>query len=263
MAFDFFSKNYEIMPVEQANILLSDVAYSYGYGVYETIRVTAGEAKFLRDHLDRLFGSAEIIGLEHNFGKSQISETINTLISKNRVDACNLKVLLIGGRASADANLYVICLNPLFPDRKLYKKGVHCTTYEYERLFPHAKTLNMLPSYLAYRDAQKAEAYDALLIDRAGNIIEGTRTNFFAIQDRTIYSPPEDRILLGVTRAKMLEAAQKAGFSLEYRDLQFSQIAQYDNVFLTSTSSKVMPIKSINQTEWQLKNPLLELTSLL
>lgn len=250
MAFDFFSKNYEILPSSEALVPLSDVAYSYGYGVYETIRVSHGEAKFLSDHLDRLMNSAKIIGLEHKFAAEDISKAVAELISKNKVDSCNLKILLIGGRTLEDSNLYIICLNPLFPDRKLDKEGAHCITYKYEREFPHAKTLNMLPSYLAYRDASSSGAYDALLVDRVGNIIEGTRTNFFAISDKTIYSPPEDRILLGVTRAKILEAAKKHGFELMPKDLPLDGIEEYENVFITSTSSKVMPVKSINQKEW-------------
>lgn len=51
----------------------------------------------------------------------------------------NIKVLLIGGKTAADAELYILCLAPYFVERKLYKTGCHCTTYEYERMYPTPK----------------------------------------------------------------------------------------------------------------------------
>lgn len=254
MAYPYFVHNGTILPAEEATIPLSNVAYSYGYGVYESIRVSKSTAYFLDEHMERLQESAKIIGLEHNFTSEEISKSIDQIILKNKVDACNIKILLIGGRTHEDANLYIICLNPLFADRKLYKSGVHTITYEYERDFPHAKSLNMLPSYLAYRDASKAGAYDALLINRQGNIIEGTRTNFFVLKNKTIYSAPASEILLGVTRSKVLETARKQGYKIEETDLKLSNIQTYDQVFLTSTSSKIMPVHSINDKKWEAPN---------
>lgn len=247
MPFSYFSRNGEIKPVAEAQVPLSNVEYSYGFGVYETIRVTKGRAHFLNDHCQRLMGSARIIDLEHPFESDFIYKTVGELLGKNQAETCNVKILLIGGHDKQSADLYIICLNPFFPDRKLYKTGAHAITYKYERMYPHAKTLNMLPSYLAYREAKRAGAYDALLINNAGNITEGTRTNFFAIKDRVIYSPPADEILLGVTRDHVLNVARDSGFEIVEQDIPLANINQYDGAFITSTSSKIMPIKSIDE----------------
>lgn len=254
MNYPFFSRNGEILPAGLAAVGLDNVAYSYGYGVYETIRVSKSKANFLDQHAERLMESARIIGLEHGFTNDQVANFVEDLVAKNKIEACNIKVLLVGGRTARDATLYVICLNPLFPDRKLYRTGVHTICYNYEREFPHAKSLNMLSSYLAYRDASKAGAYDALLISKKGNILEGTRTNFFALKDKTIYSPPSDQILLGVTRDNVLKVATKAGFTVVEQDLPLKEIQTYDSIFLTSTSTKIMPIKTIDKMSWELPN---------
>ena len=242
MDFKYFSKNGEILSIGEASISLSNIEYQYGFGVYETIRVHEGIPYFLKDHLDRLMESAHIIGLEHPF-ESPIYGTVQELVRKTGVGTYNLKILLIGGR---DPSLFIIPLNPLFPDKKLYSEGASFVTHEYERPFPHAKCLNMLQSYLAYRKAKEVGAYDALLINKKGCITEGTRTNFFCIKEKTLYSPPESQLLLGVTRKAVLKVANDNGFVLQETDIRPNDLKEYDGAFITSTSSKIIPVRSID-----------------
>ena len=245
MNLNYFSRNGTVRPIEEGTVPLSNIEYQYGFGVYETIRVANGIVYFLEDHLERLMESAKIIGLEHAFTPSFVSQSIAQLIEKNSAQTCNVKILLIGGRSAEDATLDILCLNPLFPDKKLYRDGVACITYGYERAFPHAKTLNMLQSYLAYRKAREAGAYDALLIDREGRITEGTRTNFFCIKGKALFTPNEKDILLGVTRKMVLKVAAENGFEIEQKDVRLADLKEYDGAFITSTSSKILPIRSV------------------
>lgn len=248
MRYKYFSRNGEILPVEQAVTPLDDIAYAYGYGVYETIRVVKDVPGFLREHCERLLGSAQAISLLHQFSIEAITTAVMGLVEKTAGDTYNLKVQLIGGKTAEDATLYIQCLNPHFPDRKLYREGVTCITIEYERPFPHAKTLNMLPSYLAYRDAKAASAYEALFVNRHGCIVEGTRTNFFCMKGKTITTPPEEDILLGVTRKTVLEVAKVEGYDVLEQDIPLANIDEYDAAFITSTSTKIMPIRAIGDT---------------
>ncbi len=251
MIFSYFSQNGEVLPVEQAVVSLASIEYSYGFGVYETIRVSGGKVRFLEEHCMRLQTSASTIGLEHSYKPSEIGQHITELVKANEVETCNVKVLLIGGKTAEDVDLYIICLAPYFVDRKLYKTGCHCTTYGYERMYPHAKTLNMLPSYIAYREAQKAGAHDALLINHRGEITEGTRSNFFTLKGKTIFSPPESDILLGVTRDHVLKLAKEQRFAVLEQPIPLSSLADYDAAFLTSTSAKILPIHSVNTHSYE------------
>lgn len=246
MEFKYFSRNGELLPIADAQVSLSNIEYSYGFGVYESVRVSNGVKYFIEDHIGRLMESARIIGLTHTFTTESVSDAITELLAKNEVETCNVKILLIGGRTPEDASLNILCLNPLFPDKKLYRDGVETVTYEYERAFPHAKTLNMLQSYLAYRKAKEAGAYDALLIDRKGRIVEGTRTNFFCIKGKTLYSPNEEDILPGITRKAVLKVAAQQGYEIVQKDIRPADLGEYDGAFLTSTSSKILPIKTID-----------------
>lgn len=240
-------------------IPLDNVEYSYGFGVYESIRVSKQKILFADEHCDRLMESARVTELEHNFTSKQVRLNIEELVSKNQVDSCNIKVLLIGAADINAAKLYAICLNPLYPDRKLYKKGAKCITQNYERPFPHAKTLNMLQSYLAYREAKKAGAYDALAVNQNGEITEGTRTNFFAIKDKLITSPPQSDILLGVTRDHVISVAKQSGFEIVEAKIKLENLDLYDGFFLTSTSSKVMPLRQIDDQMFEIPDSLREL----
>jgi branched-subunit amino acid aminotransferase/4-amino-4-deoxychorismate lyase len=240
MDFKFFSKNGKILPIEQAVVPLSNIEYAYGFGVYDNLRVINGLAYFLEDHIDRLINSAKIIGISHSFDAAFIKNSILDLVKKTKSKTYNFKILLVGD------SLYIFCLNPLFPDKKLYQEGAKFITYHYERLFPNAKTLNMLQSYLAFKKAKESGCYDSLLINQKEYITEGTRTNFFYIKDKMIYSPLEKDILPGVMRKAMLKVAAKNNYQIIEKNIKLEDIKSYDGAFVTSTSSKIIPIRSID-----------------
>lgn len=206
----------------------------------------------MTEHADRLLESAKILGIEHSLTGESIKHDTEELILKNEADSCNIKILLIGGKDADSANIYILCLNPLFPDRKLYKQGAKTITAHFERPFPNAKNLNMLQSYLAYRQAKQSGAYDALIVNRKGCITEGTRTNFFAVKDQQIYSPPADEILLGVTRQHVLEVAKNNEFVVTEQSIKQDELGDYDGFFITSTSSKIMPVSQIDDKKYEI-----------
>lgn len=239
-----------MLAAEAAAVPLSSIEYAYGFGVYEHLRVKGGIVYFLDAHVERLLASAEMIRLSHEFSGRLIGEWAGNLADAVEEPAFNIKMLLIGAPRPQDAALYMLPLRPFFPDDALYKKGASCVLYEHERPFPRAKTLSMLGSYLAYREARERDAYEALLVDRAGFIREGTRTNFFCLRGNAIVSPPRDRILHGVTRRAVLAVAKAEGYGYREADIRPEDLPRYDAAFLTSTSSKIMPIRSAGEHEF-------------
>ncbi len=238
---------------------LSNIEYAYGFGVYETIRVVKGKPLFIAQHLERLEASAKAIGLTHGFTQTQWNTWTRELIAQTKADALNLKMLLIGAREASGAQLLIIPLAPLFPDKRLFVRGATVISIEHERFMPQAKTLNMLPSYISYSKAKAAGCYDAVYINRSGCITEGTRTNFFAIRGRTLISPSKSEILEGVTLLNVISVAEKNGYDISYEDIPLSRIKDFDGAFLTSTSSKIMPLSKIDETEMKIPDALHEL----
>ncbi len=256
---EFVSKNGDILPLDRAQVSLSNIEYAYGFGVYENIRVVHGASVFLEEHLQRLLHSAETIGLLHTLTIEKMSEWIDALLRTIHAESCNLKLLLVGGKSAEGALLWILPLSPLFPDKKLFRDGIAVISVKHERFLPHAKTLNMLPSYLFYRKAKEVKCYDALLVDRNECITEGTRTNILAIKDRTIISPPNKDILEGVMRANVLAVAKKNGYAFREEAIPLKNIDAFDGFFLTSTSSKILPINKIDDTIIRIPTALREL----
>jgi branched-subunit amino acid aminotransferase/4-amino-4-deoxychorismate lyase len=262
MNFKYFSKNGEVLPIVEAAIPLDNIAYAYGYGVYETIRVYKGVPYFLEHHIDRLLHSAQIIDLAHQFIKSGMVNAVNSLLAFTDAETYNLKLLLIGGDKITDSTLYIIPLSPFFPDRGAYKDGVSLITVMHERLFPAAKTLNMLGSYLAYKKAKAAGCYDALLLNNRKEITEGTKTSFMCVKDMTLYSPQQNEILEGITKKAVSRVAAKNGFKLDERKITLADLRKYDGCFLTSTSSHIIPITKINDLKCAIPENLFKLMKL-
>lgn len=250
MTFQYFSKNGILLPLSEATIPLENIAYQYGFGVYETIKVRNKILYFAKQHIKRLLQSAKIIDLKHTFTPLKINLYLQEVVQKNSAENCNMKILLIGGKETEDALLFILPLAPLFADKKLYSHGTTVETVQYERFLPNAKTLNMLRSYLCYTKASSQGHYDMLFLDNKGNILEGSRTNFFVIKGTTLTTPPKEKILEGVTRQTVITAAKKSGFVVREKNIPFSLLENFDGAFLTCTSAKIIPLVQIDNVKF-------------
>lgn len=238
--------NGKFIRAEEAKISIGNIEFSYGFGVYENLKVRGGKIYFADEHVERLFNSAQVIGLQHNF-KEEIIKWLVSLVVKNKVEAANIKILLIGGEKP---DLYILTLSPKFLDKKYYRHGVKVITYQYERFLPQAKTLNMLPSYLIYKKAVESGAHDALLVDKQGYITEGTRSNFFVLKKKTIYTAPAEKVLAGVTRKTVIDCVRQNGYEVVEKNIKLSEVLKYSGAFLTHTSGKIVPIRNIDGREF-------------
>ncbi len=254
--FAYASKNGQLIPPNEATVSVFNVELSYGFGVYETIRVTKGTPFFLEQHVQRLAHSADIIGLKHPFAAGQWGEWIRQLVEALPPDTYNLKVLLIGAARKEDVQCFILPVNAVFTERAMQRDGVAVRTVRFERLLPQAKTLNMLQSYLAYRDAAAADCYDALLVDYAGMVREGTRTNLYMVRDGTIVTAPDEYVLSGVMQQVVFRIAADKGIPVERRLFSLQELQQADGAFLSSTSSKALPIRTIDGASFGQIHPL-------
>lgn len=263
MNFSYFSKNGEILSIEQAVYPLTSIEFTYGFGVYETIKVRNTFHYFLDQHVNRLFDSADIINLQHQFTEEEIKKYILNFIQSIKEHSYNLKLLLIGTAEEGKADFMILPSTPSYPKRQWYRDGVKVISAQYERWKPQAKTLNMLTSYYLYKEASKQGAYDALLYDKGANILEGTRTNVYVIKDYQIFSPPKNQVLEGVTMMTLEKVIKNSPFTISYQNIPFPAIFDYDGMFLTSTSTKIIPIKKIDGREYEtIVQPLKELIQL-
>ncbi|PLX28189.1 hypothetical protein C0581_03235 [Candidatus Parcubacteria bacterium] len=236
--------NGKLIKTKKAVLPIDHIEFAYGFGCYENLRMRKHVVYHLDEHIDRLFDSAKMIDLKHNLDTTDIKKSVGKLIEKNKIENGNIKMILIGGKKPI---CYIFMLPPKYVEKKEYRQGVKVVTYDYERFMPQAKILNMLPSYVIFKQAQKENAYDALLIDNTRHVTEGTRSNFFVIKEKTLTTPPLSEVLDGVTRRTVIECAKQNEYKIKEEQIPLKNIFDYDGAFLTNTSGKIVPIKTIDE----------------
>jgi branched-subunit amino acid aminotransferase/4-amino-4-deoxychorismate lyase len=269
MNLNVFSLNGQILDIIEAKADLSSIEFNYGFGVYETMKIRNGKLFFVDKHSQRLLFSAKQIFLQHNFDQKLIQDWIKELSQKliNSNEAgfsCNLKILLIGSKSLENVKLYIIPIAPFFVERKKYKTGCEVVAFKYSRWKPQAKSLNMLPSYVYFCEAKRLNFYDCLFFEADNEVTEGSRTNFFALNGKTIYSANFEKVLNGITRQTVLEVAFKNNYKIEETKISLEDLKnkKFESVFLTSTSTKVLPIKNIYLNPLKSQIPLPDIETL-
>lgn len=241
--------NGRLIDENKANISITDKGYFFDFAVYSSLKVIQGKIFFEKYHIDRLFESARLINLDHSFSKTSVRFWLNRLVKTEKIQDSLLRMILIGDPdGMGKEKLFIFSVSGLtYHPSKLYRLGAKVITCEGERQIPRSKTKNLLASFLAYTEAQKQGAIDALMVDKQGNIREGTRSNFFAIKKKTIIMPPAEKMLEGITKKIMLKVVRDH-FSIKSADIPLKNINSYNEFFLTSTSMNVMPIRQIDKT---------------
>jgi branched-chain amino acid aminotransferase len=106
-----------------------------------------------------------------------------------------------------------------------------------------AKASNYLANLLALHEAKGKGAQEALMLGRSGQILEGASSNVFIVKDGKLRTPePQPGILVGITRATVLEAAAHAGIEVEEAEVRPDDLYGADEAFITSSIREVMPV---------------------
>ncbi len=112
---------------------------------------------------------------------------------------------------------------------------------------------NLLLNYMALEKARSTGGFEALLIDRKGQVLEGTRSNFFAFRDGKLYTAKDDEVLLGITRERIIQAATLMGIEVLYDAPLAKDLLSgvYDELFISATSMAAMPLASLDGVEFK------------
>ncbi len=235
-------KNGILINEEDATLPVTSRSMQYAYSVYEALKLKNGEFVHLEEHYERLKESARGINIELKYSFDDIKRYLNMLKEKDGLYNETFRILLVGKE-----NSLFITHNETksYPD-SYYSEGVDVTTYHGERFLPNYKTSNLLLSYLALEDAENKGAFEALLINRDGYVTEGTRSNFYALKGNKLYTAPDKDVLLGVTRIGVIEAAKSMNLEIAYDAIKAEDLFSFDSLFISSTSMKAMPIRSVD-----------------
>lgn len=246
--------NDEIIDRNQAKADIEDRGYQFGDGVYEVVNIYEGVPFTLKEHITRLYRSATEIGIKLNEEPEQLCKRLLELIKVNGMNNGGLYLQITRG-ISQRSHQYAQSLKPQLVAYPLpYKsvqeaqsEGVEATTDEDLRwLRCDIKSLNLLYNIMVKQKAHEAGAFEAILI-RDGVVTEGSSSNIFMVKDGILYThPANNKILNGITRTKLIEILDRNKWQYKTEPFTKEALMEADEVFLTSTTSEVMPIIKID-----------------
>jgi branched-chain amino acid aminotransferase len=260
--------NGEFVAWDDANVHVLSHGLHYGTGVFEGIRCYAtdrGPAVFRhRDHLERLANSAAMYYLDLPYTPDQLREATNELIRRNGLDSCYIRPLAF--RGYGEMGLYaqtapvevIVAVWPwgAYLGDEGKRHGVRAKVSSWRRispagLIPHAKASGQyLNSILAKSDAAQSGYEEAILLDEAGLVCEGSGENIFLVRDGVLVTPGHtNSILDGISRKSVIQIASDLGYTVVERDVARAELYIAEEIFLCGTAAELVPVREVDGHE--------------
>ncbi|OGR82263.1 MAG: branched-chain-amino-acid transaminase [Elusimicrobia bacterium RIFCSPLOWO2_01_FULL_64_13] len=246
---------------EHARISVFDHGLLYGDGVFEGIRAYGGRVFRLDEHLRRLYHSARAITLFIPITMDEMRRAVLRTLRHNKLTDAYIRLIVTRGigdlgldprKCPKPCVIIIAGRITLYPPA-LYAKGMDLVTVPTKRNIPEAlnpciKSLNYLNNIMAKIEATRADAPEAIMLNKDGYVAECTGDNIFIASNGKLVTPPcWAGALNGITRAAVIELARKKLGVQTVEDL-FTPYNVYtaDEVFLTGTAAEVIPVTRVD-----------------
>ncbi len=243
-----------------AKTSVDDRGYQFGDAVYEVIYYRNKKFLDLESHLKRLRNSLKSINISFSISDKSIVLIIKNLIKMNRIFFGSIYIQVSRGIAERDHNFFKLKINPvLLITTKKFKNDFLfrvnpinvITTLDNRWANPDIKTIQLLPNVLAKSLAYENNATEAIFIDNQGYITEGASSNVWMInhENTLITRKLDGHILPGITRQTVLDCANANNINVVEKKFKLKDLISAKEVFITSASSFVTPVKKIDNLE--------------
>lgn len=254
----------ELVPWREAKVHVLTHTLHYGTGVFEGVRAyhaEQGTSIFrLKDHTDRLFRSAHILGLKMPFDKATLNEAQRLIVRENKLDSAYLRPMCffgaegIGLRAD-NLKVHVMIAGwewGAYLGKDAIEKGIRIRTSSFTRHHVNITMCkakangNYMNSTLALQEALRDGYDEALLLDVDGFVAEGSGENIFIVRNGIIYTPDLTSALEGITRETIVTLAQEFGYEIREKRITRDEVYVADEAFFTGTAAEVTPIRELD-----------------
>ncbi|MCO5092514.1 D-amino-acid transaminase [Bosea sp. (in: a-proteobacteria)] len=247
--------NGAYLPEEEATISVFDRGFIFGDGIYEVSAVIGGKLVDCEAHLARLERSCGEIRLPLPWSKAELVAIHEELIRKNSLDEGGIYLQVSRGAADRDfafpkdvkPTLVMFTQARNFVNAPAAKTGIKVvSTPDLRWARRDIKSVNLLAPVLAKQFAQDNGAQEAWLVED-GVVTEGSSSTAWIVKDKTLISRPlSHKVLPGITRKAVLAYLAETGFSFEERAFTLEEALEAEEAFVTSATSLVMPVTSID-----------------
>lgn len=247
MTKSFCFSNDQIVSSHLATLHPLDIGLIRGYAIFDFFRVENSRPLFLEAYLQRFIGSAQSSHLPLGYDMEGLKTIIYDLIKKNAVEQGGIRMLLTGGISENNfsptkGKLFVFCEDLKMPSPEKYETGVKLISEEFVRPLPSIKTTNYtLPVWLSAR--WKEQAAEDVVYHFGDAVSESSRSNIFMVKKGQLVTPKRN-ILMGITRKNVMALAGQ----VQERDISLTELLNADEVFITSTTKRILPVTQIDGT---------------
>lgn len=251
--------NGRYVPHRAARVHVEDRGYQFADGVYEVVAVRNGILIDNDWHMQRLARSLRELRIPAPMGDASLIFVMRETVRRNRVRDGIVYLQVTRGVARRDHGfplearpaVVVTARSATPPSDAKVNAGVTVRSVadiRWDRC--DIKSISLLPNVLAKQEAREAEAYEAWQVDGEGCVTEGSSTNAWIIDTdgRLITRPPENAILNGITRRRLIALAEAQGIEVVERAFTLDEAKRAREAFLTSTTSYVMPVVQIDDS---------------
>ena len=251
-----FAQN-QISLLENAGVPVGDLLVQRGYGIFDYLRVSNNKPLFIEAHLDRLFNSAEIMRLSITLSKEELKKIVADLIEKNNIPFSGIRLIIAGGDAPDGYTItkphLIIIQQPLdAPPAQMATKGIQLVSHFYQRQLSEVKTTDYLMA-IHLQPWMKSQGGDDILYYNNDTVSECPRSNIFMVsQDNTIVTPARN-MLKGITRKNIIAVAEAHHLKLEQRDISLSEMKKAKEVFITSSTKRIIPVSRLDEQKFNLE----------
>ena len=238
----------------------------YASSVFEGERAYKGKIFKSEEHTNRLFKSANTLGMEIPFTEKQINDAKDELIQKMELHDCYVRPIVWRGSqqmglstSNSDINVAIAAWDDWASYFKIEdrKAGLRLITSPWKRPSPDTAPCEAKASgpyvicTMSKSFAEQKGYHDALMLDYRGYVAEGTGANIFFIKSNDVHTPIPDCFLNGITRQTVIEMLSSQGFNIIERHIMPDEISNYDEAFLTGTAAEITPLQSIDDIKFK------------
>lgn len=240
-----------VVPVDEPVVHADDEGMLRGRSVFETLRVYNGVPFKLREHLDRLAGSAALLRLPAPQAAEFAAAVPDAIAAGGHPDA-TLRLLWTAGREHGGAPVGLVLVSTLPPELEaLRARGLRLAVRRWSPgALAGAKSTSYAENMAALDEAVRAGADDGLLVAPDDTVLEAPTSNvWFREGDRLLTPSLTLPLLAGVTRATLRELAPGLGYEVEEGVFALDRLRSSDEVFLSASIREVMPVIAVDGTE--------------